>query len=240
MLNITFGWKTFMPIRNIPEENAILFVWFNHYAGVLIKTPSKTIVIDPVDIRSNSFPNVDAVLITHEHYDHLDQRLVKEIQKKTNCTIIADPASTKRLQHHIPPDKLEEISAGLEIHVGEVSIKAEKCNHPAADPVTYLITSENGVKVFHTADSLPFEELESIGLKEKIDVVFCTVGIAPGTSPETGAEIALLTKPQVAVPYHANSKAYQKKFADILKKELPRTTCLIPELNKIYQVSKKV
>jgi len=97
-----------MPIRNIPEENAILFVWFNHYAGVLIKTPSKTIIIDPVDIRSNSFPNVDAVLITHEHYDHLDQRLVKEIQKNTDCKIIADPASTKRLQHLIPPDKLEE------------------------------------------------------------------------------------------------------------------------------------
>ena len=178
-MNITFGCRTFMPIKNIPEENAILFVWFNHYAGVLIKTPSKTLIIDPVDIRSNSFPNVDAVLITHEHYDHLDQRLVKEIQKNTNCKIIADPASTKRLQHLIPQDSLEEIRAGLEIHLGDVSIKAEKCNHPAADPVTYIITSEDGVKVFHTADSLPFEELEAIGLKEKIDVVFCTVGIAP-------------------------------------------------------------
>jgi L-ascorbate metabolism protein UlaG (beta-lactamase superfamily) len=222
-----------------PEENAILFVWFNHYAGVLIKTPSKTLVIDPVDIRARSFPNANAVLITHEHYDHLDPRLIAEIQKATNCDIIADSASAQRLQYAIPPTKLQEIRPGIEIKVGEVSVKAEKCNHPATEPVTYIITSEDGVKVFHTADSLPFPELAAIGEKEKFDVVFCTVGIAPGTSPETGFEIARLTKPQVAVPYHTNSATYQHEFAEIIKKELPRTACLIPELNKIYQVSKR-
>jgi len=228
-----------MPIDQTPEKNAILFVWFNHYAGVLIKTPSKTLVIDPVDVRARSFPDVDALLITHEHYDHLDPRLIAEIQKATKCTIIADPASTQRLQHAIPPEKLRQIRPGEETKIGEVSVKAEKCNHPAATPVTYIITSEDGVKVFHTADSLPFPELAAIGEKEKFDVAFCTVGIAPGTSPETGFEIARLTKPQVAVPYHTNSVAYQQKFAEILKKELPRTTCLIPEPNKIYQVSKR-
>ena len=228
-----------MPIDKNPEENEILFVWFNHYAGVLIKTPSKTLVIDPVDIRARSFPNANAVLITHEHYDHLDPRLIAEIQKATDCKIIADPASTQRLQHTIPSAKLQEIRPGVEIKVGEVSVKAEKCNHPAAEPVTYIITSEDGVKIFHTADSLPFPELATVGEREKFDVVFCTVGIAPGTSPETGFEIARLTKPQVAVPYHTNSAAYQHEFAEIIKKELPRTACLIPELNKIYQVSKR-
>lgn len=228
-----------MPIEKTPEKNAILFVWFNHYAGILIKTPSKTLIIDPVDIRARSFPNVDAVLITHEHYDHLDPRLITEIQKATNCTIIADSASTQRLQHAIPPKKLQEIHPGEETKVGKVSVKAEKSNHPATEPVTYIITSEDGVKVFHTSDTLPFPELAAIGEREKLDVVFCTVGITIGSSPETGFEIARLTKPQVAVPYHTNSAAYQQQFAEILKKELPKTTCLIPELNKIYQVSKR-
>ena len=228
-----------MPIDKTPEKNAILFVWFNHYAGVLIKTPSKTLVIDPVDIRARSFPNTDAVLITHEHYDHLDPRLIAEIQKATDCTIIADPASAQRLKHAIPPEKLQQIRPSEEIKVGEVSVKAEKSNHPASEPVTFIITSEDGVKVFHTADSLPFPELAAIGEREKFDVVFCTVGIAPGASPDTGFEIARLTKPQVAVPYHTNSAAYQQQFAEILKKELQRTAFLIPELNKIYQVTKR-
>jgi L-ascorbate metabolism protein UlaG (beta-lactamase superfamily) len=228
-----------MPIDKTPEKNAILFVWFNHYAGVLIKTPSKTIVVDPVDIRARSFPNADAILITHEHYDHLDPRLIAEIQKATGCTIIADSASAQRLQHAIPPESLHQIRPNDEIKIGEVMVKAEKCNHPATSPVTYIITSEDGVKLFHTADSLPFPELADIGAREKFDVVFCTVGIAPGTSPETGVEIARLTKPQVAVPYHTNSTDCQQQFAAILKTEQPRTACLIPELNKIYQVSKR-
>jgi L-ascorbate metabolism protein UlaG (beta-lactamase superfamily) len=228
-----------MPVEKIPEKNTILFVWFNHYAGILIKTPSKTIIIDPVDVKPRNLQETDAILITHEHYDHLDQRLIKEIQKKTGCQVIADPASTRSLKNIIPSDRMLEIRPGEETKIGEVTVKAEKCQHPAAQPVTFIITSEDGVKTFHTADSLPFPEMAQIGEKEKLDIAFCTVGIAPGASAETGFEIARLTKPQIAVPYHTNSTASQKRFAEILKAQMPRTACLIPELNKIYQVTKR-
>jgi hypothetical protein len=43
----------------------------------------------------------------------------------------------------------------------------------------------------------------------------------------------------VAVPYHTGTIAAQKEFAELLKKEMPRTASLIPEQNKIYQVSKR-
>lgn len=223
-----------------PEKNEILFVWLNRYAGVTIKTPTKTLVIDPVDVKPRDFKNVDAVLITHEHYDHLDQSVVSEIHKLTQCMVVADPTSARRLRNVIPPEKLHEVQRGSEVKFGEVSVKAENCNHPpAVTPVSFIITSEDGVKVFHTADSLPFPEMVAIGEREKLDVVFCTVGIAPGTSPETGVEIARLTKPKVAVPYHTGSTADSKRFAELLKKEMPNVTCLIPEVGKIYQVSKR-
>lgn len=228
-----------MSIQKIPEKNTIFFVWFNHYAGVLVKTPTKTLVVDPVDIKPKSLNKVDAILITHEHYDHLDPRLVTEIQKATDCTIVADSASVKKLQHVIPAEKLHETKPGVELKIGDVSIKAERCNHIAKSPVTYVITSEDEVKIYHTADSLPFPELAMLAQKEKFDVVFCSVGIAPGATPQTGFEVARLTKPQVAVPYHTASAESQKEFAQLLKRELSRTACLIPELNKIYQVSKR-
>jgi L-ascorbate metabolism protein UlaG (beta-lactamase superfamily) len=229
-----------MSIGKTAAKNEILFVWLNRYAGVAIKTPSKTLVIDPVDVKSRNFQNVDALLITHEHYDHFDQALVSEIYKLTQCMVVADPTSAGRLRHVIPPEKLQEVQPGSEVKVGEVSVKAEKCNHPpAATPLTFIITDEDGVKVFHTADSLPFPEMAALGEEEKLDVVFCTVGIAPGTSPETGVDIARLTKPKVAVPYHTGSTADQKKFAEILKGEMPKVTCLIPEVGKIYKVSKR-
>ena len=101
-----------MSIQKIPEKNTILFVWLNQYAGILLKTPSKTLAIDPVDVKAKSLQKVDAILITHEHYDHLDPRLITEIQKATDCTIIADSASTRKLQYTIPADKLQEIKPG--------------------------------------------------------------------------------------------------------------------------------
>jgi L-ascorbate metabolism protein UlaG (beta-lactamase superfamily) len=227
-------------IEKTPSKNEIMFVWFNRYAGVTIKTPSKTLVIDPVDVKPKIFQNVDAVLITHEHYDHLDPSLVTEIHKLSNCIVVVDPTSARRLRNMIPGEKLTEVQPGSEIKVGNVSVKAEKCNHPpAATPVTYIITSEDGVKIFHTADSLPFPDMSAIGGREKFDVVFCTVGIAPGATPETGLEIARLTKPKVAVPYHTGSTADLKKFAELLKREMPKTTCLIPEMGKVYQIPRK-
>ncbi len=229
-----------MSISRTPSKNEIFFVWFNKYAGVTIKTPSKTLVIDPVDVKPRDFKTVDAVLVTHEHYDHLDQPLIAELHKLTQCMVVADPTSARRLKNVIPQEKLQEVQPGSEIKIGEVTIKIEKSNHPpASTPVTFVITSEDGVKVFHTADSLPFPEMVGIGEKEKLDMVFCTVAIAPGASPETGVDIARLTKPKVAVPYHTGSGADQKKFAELLKKDLPKITCLIPETGKIYQVSKK-
>jgi L-ascorbate metabolism protein UlaG (beta-lactamase superfamily) len=222
-----------------PGKNEVLFVWFNHYAGVTLKTPSKTLVIDPVDVKPRDFKHIDAILITHEHYDHLDQSLVAEMYKLTECTVVADPTSTRRLRNLIPPDKLIEAAPGSEIKLDRVIVKAEKSNHPpAATPVCYLITSEDGLRVFHTADSLPYPEMALVG-EDKLDVVFCTVGIAPGASPESGVNIARFTKAKVAVPYHTGSVADQKRFAELMKKELPKTTCLIPDTGKIYQVSRR-
>ena len=228
-----------MSIQKTPEKNSIFFMWLNNYAGILLKTPTKTFAIDPVDVKAKNLQNVDAILISHEHYDHLDPPLVADIQKATGCTVIADVASSKKLKLALPNDKLIEIKPGMEIKVGEVSIKAEKSNHPAQAPVTYIITSEDNVKVYHTADSLPFPELAKMAQKENFDLVFCTVGIAPGASPKSGFEIAWLTKPQIAVPYHTATVASQKEFEQLLKNELPRTACLIPQQNKIYQVSKR-
>jgi len=229
-----------MFIDKTPEKNEIYFVWLNKYAGIAVRTPSKTLIIDPVDIKARDFKNVDAVLITHEHYDHLDQPLVKEIQKQTQCMVIADRTSARRLHNAVPSEKLEEVQPASEVNIDSVVIRAESCNHPAATPVSFLISSEDGVKVYHTADSLPFPEMSKIGEKDKPDLTFCTIGIAPGASPATGLDIARLTKPKVAVPYHTGSKTEQRRFAEIMQQELPKIACLIPETGKIYQVSRKV
>jgi len=187
-----------MAIENVElGRGEVAFLWFNNYSGVTIKTAGKTLVVDPVDVDPKVFAAVDAVLITHEHYDHLDQAVVRELQKRTGCMVLADPTSSRRLRSVVSPDRLREVNVGDEVEIEGVKVKVEKCNHPpAATPVTFLITSKDGVKLYHTADSLPFPEMKRIGEENKPDLIFCTVGIAPGTSPRSGVEIAKLIQPK--------------------------------------------
>ncbi|UCG36707.1 MAG: MBL fold metallo-hydrolase [Candidatus Bathyarchaeota archaeon] len=223
-----------------PKENEVAFKWFNNYSGVTLKTPSKTLVVDPVDVSPKCFAKIDAILITHEHYDHLDGLLVKNLYERTGCRIIADPTSTKKLRNSIAAEDLQEMKAGSETTIEGVTVQAAACNHsPANSPVTYLVTSEEGVKIFHTADSMPFPEMLEIGKKHKPDVAFCTVAIAPGTSPKTGAEIVKLVKPKVAVPYHTASKSDLNSFCEMLSKEAPKVKCQIAEKDKVYIVGKQ-
>lgn len=213
-------------------------MWINYYSGLLVKTPTKTLLIDPIDVKPKDYPEIDAILITHEHYDHFDPTLVAGIQAASDCPVIADATSAKKLQNTIPPNKIQQSQPGSEIKIGSVTIKAQKSQHPAAKtPITYIITSEDNLKIYHTSDSHPFPELALMAQREQFDVVFCTVGIAPNASPQTGFEIAWLTKPPLAVPYHGSIQN-QKRFAELIKRDLKKTQCLIPEKNKIYQIAK--
>lgn len=219
----------------VPKKGEISFVWFNPYSGVTIRTPTKTLIIDPADTDPKIFKVVDAVLITHEHGDHLDLPVVKDIHNRTQCLVIADSTSVRKLKGIVAPDKLFEVRVGSEIKLNNVMVTAESCKHPAATPVTFLITSEDGVKVYHTADSLPFPEMKRIGEKHAPDIVFCTVGRpAPGASPKTGVEIVKMVKPKVAIPYHAPT-AERNGFAELLSREAPQVRCMVVEPGEPYK-----
>jgi len=215
-----------------PKKGEVAFVWFNSFSGVTIKTPTKTLVVDPVDIDPKVFKAVDIILVTHEHLDHFDGSMVQDVHKRTQCSVLADSTTARRMGDFILPTKLHEMRMGKEIKLDNITIRAESYKHPAATPVSYLITSEDGIRVYHTGDSLPNPDMKQVGERSPPDVVFCTVGTpAPGASPETGLEIVRMVKPKIAVPYHAPI-ADRKKFAELITKEAPDVKCVVMEQNK--------
>jgi len=217
------------------KKGEVAFLWFNNYSGVVIRTPTKTFVVDPVDVDPTIFKKVDILLITHEHHDHFDESMIREIYRRTQCTVIADFTSAGILKDVLPLGKLHEMRVGKEVKLDNVTVRAEAFKHPATTPVSYLITSEDGVRVYHTGDSLPYPNMKQIGERSPPDIVFCTVGIpAPGASPEMGLEIVKMVKPKVAVPYHAPA-ADRKKFAELVAKEAPNVKCMLIERDKPYK-----
>ena len=107
--------KTTVPPKPLPSiktdlkslpDNAPVIVWFGH-SSYLIKINGKHILVDPVfsghaspfsfSVKSfagtdvynvDDFPPIDVLLITHDHFDHLDYKTVSKLISKTSliCT----------------------------------------------------------------------------------------------------------------------------------------------------------
>lgn len=205
--------------KNSLSRGQIAITWLNKYSGILMRSPHIGIVVDPVEVDESILTDIDAILVTHEHYDHLDEGTVIDLQSKISCQVICDKASYDRLSAAISAGKLSVANVRDEFQIKDATIHAEKSSHPAEAPVTYLITSEDGVTLYHTSDSLPFKEMADIGKKYDVDVCLCTIGIAPKATPKAGAEIAALVKPKLAIPYHGEG---QKEFVTALGKIAPK------------------
>ncbi|MCF7529006.1 MBL fold metallo-hydrolase [Neisseria lisongii] len=92
------------PLPNLPLDTATLaqggFAWLGH-STVLMNIDGKTLLTDPVFHRASPvflggapfamqhtytaehMPKLDAVLISHDHYDHLDYRAIQALNAKT-------------------------------------------------------------------------------------------------------------------------------------------------------------
>lgn len=95
-------------LNTLPSDKPVI-VWFGH-SSYLIKIHDKTILVDPVFSERTSpvqyigmkayagtmaycagdMPEVDVVIITHDHYDHLDYNSILALKSKTKlfCTAL--------------------------------------------------------------------------------------------------------------------------------------------------------
>jgi len=203
----------------IPDDK-VAVTWCNIYSEVVVRTKNFTVVFDPIDVKPSDLVKVDVLLVTHEHYDHFDAELTEEIQKQTNAVVVTTPYVANQLKG-ISSSNLKPLKVGESVTVGRVTLNAEYSSHPANQPLTFVLTLDNGLKIYHSSDSKPYPEMRSIGEKYKPDLAFCTVGIAPGTSPKSGVEVAKLVKPKVAIPYHTDKPKALEDFSKILGEEAP-------------------
>ena len=118
--------KAFM-IKDRANESELIITFINH-ATVLIQTQGLNIITDPVfskrvspiswlgpkrvknpGINLNNLPHIDIVLISHDHYDHLDLFSLNQLQQKFKPTIIAGLNINKILSNSNPELKCIEL-----------------------------------------------------------------------------------------------------------------------------------
>jgi L-ascorbate metabolism protein UlaG (beta-lactamase superfamily) len=142
-----------------------------HYghACVLLETGSARILIDPGTL-SNGFEDLrdlSAVLITHNHDDHLDpERVATLLAENPGALVLSDPESASSLAEHggravAAGDRFETDGASIEVFGGAHAAIFE--NFPGSANVSYLI---DGGSFFHPGDSFddPGVPIDVLGL----------------------------------------------------------------------------
>jgi len=97
---------------------------------------------------------VDAVLITHEHIDHV--RSIRAVSRKcSEAVVVASRGTAEHTENfrHVPEERLRLIKAGERITLGrregmseyledckDITIKAFALSHDAAEPLSYVIS----------------------------------------------------------------------------------------------------
>ena len=152
MLNPPQGKNPSEPLPNVKLDNQLwkngAVAWLGH-STTLFKTDNQQFITDPVFYRASpvpftstpfamthkplidELPPIDAVLISHDHYDHLDYQAIKEINEKGKAKRFIVPLGVKaHLQRWgVADDKITELDWEENTKVGDVTVTLVPARH---------------------------------------------------------------------------------------------------------------
>ena len=193
---------------------------FIGHATVLVEMDGVRVITDPllrsriVHLRRHKRSNrpvddlkVDAVLVSHLHFDHLD---LPSLQRLGHSTRLIVPRGAAKLLPKF--ENVEELSAGDTTTVGSVTVKATQAQHagtrhpfgPAADTLGFTIEGRH--TIYFSGDTDLFPEMAE--LAGTLDVALLPVwGWGPNLGkghmdPYRAAEALKLLQPGLAIPIH--------------------------------------
>jgi L-ascorbate metabolism protein UlaG (beta-lactamase superfamily) len=197
-------------------------ITFIGHATLLVEMDGVRLLTDPVlrdgvahlqrksmPVRDSFYQDIDAVLISHLHRDHLDIPSLQKLGRETNLIL---PAGSADLLHKNGFSNIKEVRAGDTIKIGSVSICATHAEHhgkyppfgPTADCLGFLIKGSQTVYFPGDTDLFP----GMADLADDLDVALLPVwgwgfNLGPGhMNPQRAAEALTLLRPRIAIPIH--------------------------------------
>jgi L-ascorbate metabolism protein UlaG (beta-lactamase superfamily) len=189
--------------------------WFGH-ATALIELSGVRILTDPLirgrlghltrrapAVDPHSLKDLDAVLISHVHRDHLDLPSLRRVGSKT--LVIAPRGAARFLRGF---GDVHELAPGDEFAVGSLRMTATPAVHAVRRGLRGFEVPALGYVIegiYFAGDTDLFPDMRSLG---PLDVALLPVwgwgsSLGPGhLDPRAAAETLALLRPRVAIPIH--------------------------------------
>ncbi len=167
--------------------------------------------IGPVD-RVEALRDVDAVLVSHLHHDHLDLPSLERLGRSVPVVV---PRGAGRLLRRRRFERVVEVEAGEEVRVGALGVRATHAEHaggraPFGNPfgkkasaLGFLVSGSR--RVYFAGDTDLFEGMAALAPLDLALVPIWGWGPSAGVGhldPRRAAEALRLLRPRLAVPIH--------------------------------------
>lgn len=200
------------PAKNLPTKNniqefinskkEISYIWLGH-STVLLKFSQKFILFDPVFKSAAPFsfikkrfqpspislidlPKIDFIIISHDHYDHLETSTIKFLNKRDNPIFFAPLGVGEHLNMwEISNDKINEMDWGESLKIDNLEFFSTPSMHSSGRMIfsqnktlwcSWIIKSFDK-KIFFSGDSGYDSHFEKIGSEHgPFDLVFMECG----------------------------------------------------------------
>jgi L-ascorbate metabolism protein UlaG (beta-lactamase superfamily) len=194
---------------------------FLGHATVLIELDGVRLLSDPAlrsrmahlrrrsaAVDASATANLDAVLISHLHHDHLDLASLRLVGRDTPLLVPAGAAAWLRRRRF---SSVRELAVGEAANVGSLEVQAVEARHdgrraggPRAQAVGFVVRARR--TVYFAGDTECFSGMQE--LAPRLDVALLPVAgwgptLGPGhMDPLQAARAAALLAPRVAIPIH--------------------------------------
>lgn len=161
------------------------------------------IYFDPLNI-DEKLNNAKIVFITHTHWDHLDEKSIKNVANKETVFVCPQDAVEKLIDWGFENEKILSVEPNQKFEVLGViceTFPAYNINqkfHPKENGWVGYVVTFGGVTYAICGDTDVTEELKKV----KTDVIFVPIGGTYTMDAVEASELVNIVKPKLVVPVH--------------------------------------